>query len=280
MLNAVRDGDFEVVVAALGDGLPVDAKAPNGMTALHVAAVLGRERFVTLLLERGAAVNDPAQNGITPLNRAAMGGHLGTMRLLIDAGAEVNAAAQWGATPLLSAVDRGRLDAVRLLLAEGADPKAAAANGETAISLARKRRHRDILALLSRDPETVRAASAAAADRRASRAETHYRTGVAFDDAGDLRRAIESYRLAVGLAPTNPEMRYRLGRALHRIGEREAMLQLMEAVRGWEAMIEAGEDLAPIVLPALEDACGILRDGGRGEDAARCEAVLARPSVP
>ena len=278
MLRAVRDGDFEAMESALDGGLPVDARAPNGMTALHVAAVLGRDRFVSFLIGKGAAVEDPAGNGITPLHRAAMGGHLGTMRLLLEAGADGDAAARWGATPLMSAVDRGQTEAVRLLLAEGADPGAAAANGQTALSLAREKDHREIAALLSRDPETLRAARAAAADRRASRAATHYRTGVAFDDAGEIARAIESYRLAVEQEPGDPEIRYRLGRALHRFGEREALLHLAEAVRGWERMIAAGEELAPIVRPALEDACGVLRDSGREADAASCEAALAAVS--
>ena len=278
VLNAVRDGEFETVTAAIEGGLAVDAKAPNGMTALHVAAVLGRERFVAFLIEQGADVNDPAQNGITPLNRAAMGGHLGTMELLLEAGADVNAAARWGATPLLSAVDRGQAEAVRLLLAAGADPGVTATNGETALSLARKKEHRDIVALLSEDPETVRAARAAEDDRRASRADTHHRTGVAFDDAGDVKRAIDSYRLALEQDPDDPLIRYRLGRALHRFGEREALVHLIEAVQGWAALIEAGEELAPIVRPALEDACGVLTETGRTEDAARCEGALARLS--
>ena len=276
VLNAVRDGEFEIMAAALDGGMAVDAKAPNGMTALHVAAVLGRERFVADLLDRGAAVNDPAQNGITPLNRASMGGHLGTMQLLLDAGADVNAAARWGATPLLSAVDRGRTEAVRLLLEAGADPTATARNGETALSLAQKKEHREIAALLAEDPATVRAARAAGDERRASRADTHHRTGVAFDDAGDIRRAIESYRLALEQDPDDPLVRYRLGRALHRFGEREALVHLIEAVDGWAAMIEAGEELAPIVQPALEDACGVLRGTNRAEGAGRCEAALAR----
>ena len=276
VLNAVRDGEFEVMAAAIEGGMPVDAKAPNGMTALHVAAVLGRERFVAYLLEKGAAVDDPAENGITPLNRASMGGHLGTMELLLDAGADANAAARWGATPLLSAVDRGRTEAVRVLLAAGADPTVTAMNGETALSLAQKKEHRDIAALLSEDPETVRAAREAEDDRRSSRADTHHRTGVAYDDAGDIRRAIESYRLALEQEPDNPLIRYRLGRALHRFGEREALVHLVEAVVGWEAMIEAGEDLTPIVRPALEDACGVLEEAGRAEDATRCQAALAR----
>ena len=276
VLNAVRDGEFEIMAAAMEGGVAVDAKAPNGMTALHVAAVLGREEFVTYLLEHGAAVDDPAQNGISPLHRASMGGHLGTMRRLLEAGADVNAAARWGATPLLSAVDRGRTEAVRLLLAAGADPTVTAANGETALSLARTKDHRDIVTLLSEDPETVRTLREAEADRRSSRADTHHRTGVAFDDAGDIRRAIESYRLAVEQDPGDPLIRYRLGRALHRFGEREALVHLIEAVRGWEAAIEAGEELAPIVRPALEDACGVLGQAERTEDAARCAATLAR----
>lgn len=276
VLNAVRDGEFEVMTAVIDAGLEVDAKAPNGMTALHVAAVLGREEFVAYLLEAGAAVNDPAENGITPLNRAAMGGHLRTMELLLEAGAEVNAAARWGATPLLSAVDRGRIEAVRLLLAAGADPTVTARNGESPLSLAQKKEHHGIAALLSQDPATVRAARAAEDDRRSSRADTHHRTGVAYDDAGDIPRAIESYRLALEQAPDDPLIRYRLGRALHRFGEREALIHLIEAVQGWAVMIEAGEQLAPIVRPALEDACGVLADSERNGDAARCREALAR----
>lgn len=280
MLNAVRDGEYEVVEAALDGGLAVDAKAPNGMTALHVAAVLGRDRFVALLIERGAAVDDPAQNGITPLHRAAMGGHEETMRLLLEAGADVNAAAEWGATPLMSAVDRGRIEAVRMLLAEGADPTAAASNGESALSLARKRGHAGIASLLAEDPETVRTEREAEADRRSSRADTHHRTGVAYDDAGDIRRAIESYRLALEQDPADPLVRYRLGRALHRFGEREALVHLIEAVEGWTRMIKAGEPLLPILRPALEDACGVLADSARTEDAARCRAALGRVPAP
>lgn len=275
VLNAVRDGEFETVLAALDAGFPVDRKAPNGMTALHVAAVLGRERLVDLLLERGAEVDDPAQNGITPLNRAAMGGHLGTMERLLAAGADPDAAGTWGATPLLSAVDRGRLDAARLLLAAGADPTRAARNGETAVSLARRKGHAEILALLSADPETLAAAGAAATDRRTERARTHFRTGVAFEDAGETRRAVSSYRLGLEEQPDDPEIRYRLGRALHRFGEREALLHLREAVLGWEAAVESGEPLPPVTRPALQDACEILRSAERAEDAARCEAVLS-----
>ena len=276
VLNAVRDGEFEVLTDAIEGGMAVDAKAPNGMTALHVAAVLGREEFVRYLLEAGAAVDDPAENGITPLNRASMGGHLGTMELLLTAGADPNAAARWGATPLLSAVDRGRTEAVRLLLAAGADPTVTARNGETALSLARKKEHRDIAALLSEDPATVRAAREAEADQRASRADTHHRTGVAYDDAGDIRRAIESYRLALAEDPDDPLIRYRLGRALHRFGEREALVHLIAAVAGWEAAIEAGDELGAIVRPALEDACGVLAGAGRTSDARRCNNALAR----
>ena len=175
-------------------------------------------------------------------------------------------------------MDRGQLEAVRLLLAAGADPAAAAANGETAIGLARKKEHREILALLASDPKTLRAARSAAAEQRTSRAAAHHRTGVAFDDAGDLRRAIEPYRLAIEQTPGDPEIRYRLGRALHRLGEREGLLHLGEAVRGWEAMIEAGEELSAIVRPALEDACEVLAENGREKDAARCRQALSRAS--
>ncbi len=274
VLNAVRDGDFEAMRAGFESGLAVDAKAPNGMTALHVAAVLGREEFVIWLLERGADVADPAQNGITPLHRAALGGHLDTMRLLLDAGADVDATARWGATPLLSAVERGHLEAARLLLAAGSDSAIAAANGETALSLARSRGREDLVALLSEDPGAVAFERQAESDRRASRADTHLRTGVAFDDAGEVRRAIESYRLALEQDPAHPEVRYRLGRALHRFGEREALLHFLEAVRGWVKQIEDGEALSGFARPALEDACTVLGDSGPTDAASLCATAL------
>ncbi len=275
VLNAVRDGDFEAMRTGFDAGLDVDAKAPNGMTALHVAAVLGRDEFVTWLLERGADVGDGAQNGITPLHRAALGNHVGTMQLLLDAGAEVNATARWGATPLLSAVERGHLEAARLLLAAGADPTNAATNGETALSLARSRGREDLVALLSEDPGTVASEQQAESDRRASRADTHLRTGVAFDDAGEVRRAIESYRLALEQDPAHPEVRYRLGRALHRFGEREALLHFLEAVRGWAKRVEEGEALSGFARPALEDACTVLEESPVPDAEAPCAAALA-----
>ncbi len=273
LLNGIRDGEMEVVMGALDGGLPADAKAPNGMTALHVAAVLGREEFVRLFLDRGADANDPAGNGIRPLHRAALGGHLGTIRMLLDAGAEVDAAADWGATALMSAVERGHAEAARLLMAAGADPAVPARNGETAVSLARSDEMR---ALLTADPATLRAAREVAAAAEAERAETHLRTGVAFDDAGDVPRAIQSYRLALEEAPDEPLVRYRLGRALHRFGEREALVHLREAVLLWERRIGDGEPIRTIARPALEDACSVLRDAGRSPDADRCERALAR----
>ena len=41
VLNAVRDGEFEPVTVAIEGGMAVDAKAPNGMTALHVRRCSG-----------------------------------------------------------------------------------------------------------------------------------------------------------------------------------------------------------------------------------------------
>ncbi len=278
MLHGIRDGEMQAVRDALDGGLPVDARAPNRMTGLHVAAVLGREAFVRLLLDRGADGNDPAGNGISPLHRAALGGHPGVIRMLLNAGAEVDAQADWGATPLLSAVERGHLEAVRLLLAERADPTLAARNGETPVSLARKAGREDILELLAADPTTLAAARETAGRARAERAATHSRTGAAFDDAGDFRRAIESYRLALEEAPADPLIRYRLGRALHRFGEREALMHLREAMILWETRIENGQDMPTIPRPALEDVCLTLRASGRSGDADRCDKALARIS--
>ena len=75
-----------VVVALGGD---VNATSRTGDTALHVAAALGYETVVRLLVEHGARVNARNARGITPLAAAMFGSTAGRARAAAPAGADL-----------------------------------------------------------------------------------------------------------------------------------------------------------------------------------------------
>lgn len=98
--------------------LKVDEQAPNGNTALMMAAFQKNKPAVLALLEKGAQINRP---GWTALHYAAAAGDLDIMRLLLERHAYIDAASPTGTTPLMLAAREGQEDAVNLLLQEGAD---------------------------------------------------------------------------------------------------------------------------------------------------------------
>ena len=106
LVDAVRGADRHLVQALLGEPVDVNARQPDGATALHWAAYL----------------ND-----------------LETTALLIEAGAVAGVANQLGATPLYLACENGNAALVRALLAAGASPRAALPSGETALMRRRAR---------------------------------------------------------------------------------------------------------------------------------------------
>lgn len=98
--------------------LRVDQPAPNGNTALMMAAFQKNQPAVLALLEKGAQINRP---GWTALHYAAAAGDLDIMKLLLERHAYIDAESPTGLTPLMLAAREGMEDAVKLLLREGAD---------------------------------------------------------------------------------------------------------------------------------------------------------------
>src|SRR5215210_3853413 len=125
-------GPFEA--AALGDagrlselldaGADPDAFAPDGATALTLAAFFKHPEAVRLLLERGADPNLRACHDefkVKPIHSAAANrGSVEIVRLLLDAGAEVDAEQPGGFRAIDSARQEGHLELERLLLERGA----------------------------------------------------------------------------------------------------------------------------------------------------------------
>lgn len=123
-------------------------KAHGAEVTLTIAAMLGDEREVRELLDKGADVNGKASDGLTALIGAAELGHAGMANLLLERGADVNAQDKEGRTAIIYAARRGHADIVKVLLDKGADVNARAADGTTALVMAAQRRHAYVVKLL------------------------------------------------------------------------------------------------------------------------------------
>ena len=120
LVDAARRQDGAAVRALLTQGVPVDAEAADGSTALHAAVQRDDAALVDLLLSAGASAAHSSRYNVTPLYLAAMNGNAAIMARLLDRGADPNGTAHEGQTMLMTAALSGRADAVRLLLTRGA----------------------------------------------------------------------------------------------------------------------------------------------------------------
>ena len=96
-------------------------------TALYVAADLGHDECVGVLLGAGAAVDQPTAEAATPLLVACYQGRVRCAELLLAAQADAGACMVGGVSPLFLAAQQNRLACVALLL-EHVKAKAAAAD--------------------------------------------------------------------------------------------------------------------------------------------------------
>lgn len=92
---------------------------PSGMThmtGLHIAAVCGQTRIVTLLVENGANISIRDSLGRTALHCAVKQSEEECAEILLQKGSDINTECNLGETPLHTAVKLGDLDMVRMLL--------------------------------------------------------------------------------------------------------------------------------------------------------------------
>ena len=127
-----------------------NAFAPDGFTALGLAAYFGREDVVRFLLEHGARASLAAANGscVAPIHSAVAAKDFSIARRLLDHGADVNAKQHGGYTPLHSAGLHGDLPMAELLLSYGADRSIRSDEGKTAYDMAQEKGHTALLGLL------------------------------------------------------------------------------------------------------------------------------------
>ena len=134
LIAAVRNGDAAELRARLAGPVDVNARQPDGATALHWA--VHHEDVVAAELLIGAGADADAANdlGVTPLLMACRRGHGALVARLLAAGGDANAALPSGETALMAAARAGSVEAVNALLARGAPVNAAeATRGQTAL---------------------------------------------------------------------------------------------------------------------------------------------------
>ncbi|HEY6345772.1 MAG TPA: ankyrin repeat domain-containing protein [Bryobacteraceae bacterium] len=124
LVDAVSTGDKPAVRALLEQKADVNAKTPDGTSALHWAVRKNDLDTTELLLQAGADVTAQTRYGVTPLSLSATNGNGAIVEKLLKAGASANSANPSGETALMTAARTGKVDAVRVLLDYGADVNA------------------------------------------------------------------------------------------------------------------------------------------------------------
>ena len=150
----------------LDEGVDVNLKDKDGVTALMIAGMRANAKTVLTLLDAGADVNAKANNGATALMMAGMRpgsprllgwsserfqsgqDNTETVQALLNAGADVNAKDQDGVTALMIHGARANRENVQALLDAGVDVNAKDNSGMSALSYAAREGYADILQTL------------------------------------------------------------------------------------------------------------------------------------
>ena len=138
-IGAVRAKNAEVLKVLLDKGAELKGYRNNNLTPLLIAANLGADDVVRLLLERGADINETngegwqpevrplevhpdANSQWSPLHAAVQGNHLETVKILIEKGAKLDVRDGRGCTPLAYAENEFYTEVAELLKKAGATP--------------------------------------------------------------------------------------------------------------------------------------------------------------
>jgi uncharacterized protein len=150
LLDLVRSGQREAALTAVAShAVDVNARAPDGSTALLWATYNVDHELVRALLKAGAKANVTNNYGSTPLTEAVKLGDVDLVSMLLKAHADPNSPNQDGQTALMLASSIGSLPIAEMLIKRGANVNAVETfRGQTALMWAAAEDHPDIVDLL------------------------------------------------------------------------------------------------------------------------------------
>ncbi len=157
LMFAAKKGHLTTVQALLSvPQIDINAKKPDGVTALIVATNKRKDDVVKALIDHGANVNITDNNGWTPLMFAAEKGHLTTVQALLSAPQiDINAKKTDGVTALIVATNNRKDDVVKALIDHGANVNITDNYGWSPLMFAAEKGHLTIMqALLDKNADT------------------------------------------------------------------------------------------------------------------------------
>lgn len=140
-LNAVHD-------ALMADMRAANRKITNGMTALHLAVLIGNLQIVEELIRGGANPHADDDIGDTPLHIAARTGNLLVAEYLLRQFVDADVQDDEWRTPLHWAAWNNDLDMIQMLINYGADPTLTTRVGHYARDFAQRQNCRNLLTRL------------------------------------------------------------------------------------------------------------------------------------
>ena len=150
VIDAAKQGDvatLRLLVSQRGD---VNAREPDGMSALHWAVRRDDVDAVSLLIKAGADVNAANRYGVTPLWIAATNGSERIVRQLVEGAGDPNRALPSGETALMAAARAGDIGTIKALIAGGAKVNATErTQGQTALMYAATENHAGAITVLT-----------------------------------------------------------------------------------------------------------------------------------
>lgn len=147
LMIAARTNNLGLARFLLDNRANPERRNPHGDSALMLAAMLGHQELVALMLERNPELNHAGWNA---LHYAAYSGHAGIIALLVAAGSDVNLKAPNAQTALMLAAKNGHFEVVRILAGARADVALRDPVEGSALDMARKAGHSQIANFLER----------------------------------------------------------------------------------------------------------------------------------
>lgn len=122
IFEAVKNNDWDGIARLIENGIDINIRDKEGMTALIYASWNGKTEIVKKLLHNGADVNSADNLGWTALMLASAGGYASIIEMLILSGADIHAKSHENATALMYAAnsDQDHPGCIKLLTNHGA----------------------------------------------------------------------------------------------------------------------------------------------------------------